>query len=288
MEVIIGVIIIAVIVVIVRRRKKKPIVEQPPRDPASQPSTFPDEVKPVNATAAVRRQMTMVDLGGYKSPSGGYENYGEFYITGYVLNEKTGRRNKFAKRITAKTHSDALEKAKAFNLIDTPCISVSHVEKPTEKQIEYASNLGVIVPDDAGKQDVSEIICRFVGRLGERCCDAPQPSPNEEFAEFADLMGLHFSKFIGADDLFSDVVEFLSGKDRAAFWAYSILCVHSGIDIGNMLKIPDMRQKLYSFAEMAVTDQAIMRSIDERSHYDYRHPHKGSNAYKAVAAFFGL
>ena len=241
-----------------------------------------------NFATASLCQLTSLYLGGYQSPSGGYENYADFQIEGYILNEKTGRKNKFSKRVTAKSEEDAFEISKTFNIIDHPNILVIPVEQPTERQLEYAADLGAAVPNDAGKQDVSAIISRFVGPCGDRYYENPQPSPNEDFAEFADHMGVHFSKFIGEDDLFSKVVHSLSGKDRAAFWAYSLLCGHSGIEIKNMMNDSDMYAKLCAFSEFAVTDPSIMQSIDARSENDYKRPHKGSKAYKAVAEYFSI
>lgn len=233
--------------------------------------------------------LSMVSIGGYRSPSGGYMNYAEFLVSGYVLNEKTGRKNKFKETIYAKTMEEAKEKIQGHPIIDGLNIDVIPFEKATEKQLDYAHDLGAIVPDDAGKWDVSAIISRFTGALGDLYYDPPQESPSEEFALFADQMGCHFSKFIGEDDLFSSVICNLKDRDRdkVAFYAYCILKAHDGVDVATDPVYPDLTE-CYKFADTVIGSDSIMRSINERTPADYRHPHKGASSYKAVAEYFQL
>lgn len=218
------------------------------------------------------RAISCLSLGGYSSPSGGYVNWAIFDISG--INQSTKRRNK--RRITAADEGEALDAAREDGLVDPEVLSVILHDAPTEQQIGYALDLGADIPEGACKKDVSSIIDRILS-----ACDGP----SEEFAMFAHDNKLHFSKFIGADDLFNIVVYGLEGREKAAFYAYSISKNRAGVDVATDPVYPDLTE-FYQFADMAMDSKSIMRSINERSPDDYRHPHKGSTAYKAVAAFF--
>lgn len=265
---------------------------EPPKDMGPEKSTKPEkDGEPgdidinfsVTATSSLRSinverkisqncNISCLSLGGYSSPSGGYVNWAIFDISG--INEETKRRNK--RRIIAADESAALDTARAGGLVDPTILSVIPHDTPTDQQIGYALDLGADIPEGACKEDVSSIINRILSD-----CDGP----SEEFAMFAHDNRLHFSKFIGADALFSTVVYGLEGREKAAFYAYSILKNHAGIDVATDPVYPDLT-KFYQFADMAMDSNSITRSINERSPDDYRHPHKGSTAYKAVAAFF--
>lgn len=232
--------------------------------------------------------MTMVSLGGYQSPSGGYMNYGEFHVSGYILNEKTRRKNRFKQAISAKAEDEAQEKAKQFGFVDDEMnIEAIPFEKATERQILYASDLGALLPEDLSKWDVHAIIDRFVGDFHHSNDGSPEESPSEEFADFADKIGVRFSKFVGKYELLDSVIAHLTGRDKAAFYAYAILKAHNGIDIETDTVAPDLTG-FYDFADSIVASEDIMRSIKNCTLIDYKHPHKGAKAYKAVAEYFKI
>ena len=238
--------------------------------------------------------VSLVDLGGFISPSGGFLNWSVYQVVG--VNSNTKRKNK--RQYEAKSEADAILKAEADGLTTPFEVSVLPHEDPTERQLEYLQSFGLSAPDGAKKDDVSAILSRLEDAtdvVSEKILSAdrreervrPLPSPTEEFASFADAMGVMFSRYIGKNALFYHTVYSLKGRDRVAFYAHSVLCSYHRMEIRDMRKF-EWFEKLYAFADEVIEDQTFMRSLDGRSADDYLHPHRGSAAYKAVAEFFGL
>lgn len=260
---------------------------------ANIPITVESSLRSINVEYKLSQNcdVSRLSLGGYSSPSGGYVNWAIFDISG--INQSTKRRNK--RRIVAADEGEALDAARADGLVDPEILSVIPHDTPTDRQISYALDLGAAIPEGACKEDVSAILSRILdGEIvsERRIADdselretSPTDGPSEEFAMFAHDNKIHFSKFIEADALFNTVVYGLEGREKAAFYAYSILKNRAGVDVATDPVYPDLIG-FYQFADMAMGSDSIMRSINERSPDDYRHPHKGSTAYKAVAAFF--
>lgn len=246
---------------------------------------------PINSEHIIKQTkrslLSNVTLAGYESLSGGYMSYTEFLISGHILNIKTGRKNLYKKTIYAQTKDDAIAQIIDIQFIDDPKIEIIYFPMPTERQINYATDLGAIIPPNATREDVSAIISRFTGALGDSHYDPPQESPSEEFALFAQKMGIRFSKFIGEDDLFNAVVHGLEKRDKIAFYAYCVLKSRHNINVSTSPEYPDLT-KCYKFADTVLSSKAILSSINDRTPDDYKNPHKGTTIYKAVAEFFIL
>lgn len=239
-------------------------------------------------------EISMLNLCGYVSPSGSYMNYAVFEVVG--TNPETGRKN--TRRYEAATEQQAIKTAEKDGLQNPEIKRAIPDAEPTENQVSYLESWNVSVPEGACKYDVSAILSRLedsddivkevrVSKDREKRYVRPVAGPSEEFAMFAHQIGVLFSKFIGAGALHASVVHFLKDRDKAAFFAYCVLCSHNGVEIGNMLEASG-REKLYAFADVAAGSEPLMRSINSRDPEDYLHPHKGSAAYKAVAEYFGL
>lgn len=252
------------------------------------------ESNSVERFLAPKCDIPVLELSGYVSPSGGYVNWIVFEVTG--INPKTGRINK--RIYEARKEQEALDLAEKEGLQKPEIKKVLPIEPPTENQIGYLESWGITVPDGACKYDVSAILSRLedsddvvneirVSKGAIKEYIRPLEGPNEDFAMFAHEMGLHFSKFIGADALHRQVVCRLEYRDKAAFFAYCVMCNNSLAAIGNMLESPQIEQ-IYAFADEVLSNESLMRSIVGRAPEDYLNPHKGSMAYKAVAEYFNL
>ena len=239
-------------------------------------------------------EISRVNLNGYISPSGNYMNYGIFEVSG--IKPTTGRKNK--RTYEAKDEAGALRAAAEDGLQDAEVVRALEEEPPTERQKECLEGLGVTIPQGACKYDVSAMIGRIldsqdiveeiaVSKTEEKQYVKPLESPSEELAIYADKMGLKFSKYISAGNLHGSIALRLEDRDKAAYFAYCVLCAHSGSEIGNLLESPN-KEQIFEFADKTATDEALMRSINGREPQDYLLPHKGSAAYKAVAKFFNL
>lgn len=239
-------------------------------------------------------EVSRLNLGGYQSPSGGYVNWTRYEVKG--KNAATNRKN--TRRYAVRSESALASIAAADGLLEPYEIRVMPNDAPTDKQIEYLHSWNVEVPVGAVKEDVSAILSRLEDSYSvvaeERISPSksverirPLDGPSEEFAQYADAMGVLFSKYIGKDALFDRTVSGLDRREKAAFFAYCVLCTHDQKPIGD-LRSSKYAERIYVFADMAASDDAVMRSINGRTAYDYMKPHKGSAAYKAVANYFGI
>lgn len=236
--------------------------------------------------------ISLLDLGEGENPSGGYVNWSAYKVTG---TGESGKRK--SKQYHAKTEAKALALAQKDGLLEPYEIHAVPHDSPTEKQINYLHSWNTMVPDGATRYDVSAILSRLEGSYDVVCEKQvagreeqyirPLPGPSPEFAKYANEMGIHFSRFVGADSLFNAVVNSLDERDKVAFFAYCALCSYHRFDIGNLLT-SQYKEKLYEFADMALQDAALLTSVAQREPSDYHSPHKGTKAYKAVAEFFGL
>lgn len=243
---------------------------------------------------APNEELTVLFLGGYVSASGGYQNWATYNVVG--TNPTTQKKNK--RRISATDEAEAIEKAKKAGLLDPVIQDIVPCEEPTERQMDYVMALGASIPEDISKEDVSAIISRIADSddiVSEKWIAKdqmhvevrPLKSPDEDFALFAHMMGVKFSRYIGEDALFERTVYHLTGRNKAAFFAYCVLCSVSGQKIGNMLESPNL-DRLYAFGDKAAATENLMRSIDGREPDDYFEPHRGTIAFKEVAKFFHL
>lgn len=248
----------------------------------------------VDRLLAPGETLSPVEFDGYISPSGGFVNWATYEVSGKNIN--TNRMNK--RRYDAKTEADAIKQAESDNLAGPYDIVALNHDGPTEKQIEYLQSWGISVPSGANKFDVSAILSRledetetvYEKKISKNTAEERirfLPGPTPEFAGYADSIGVKFSRYIGKLALFEKVLYNLTGRDRIAFYAYCIICSCKKTEIGNM-RNSEYSSHLYDFADMAIKDQSILRSIEGRSSNDYLHPHKGSMAYKSVAEFFTL
>lgn len=299
----------AVVLIIIAVALVAPIVKGTQSKPPAptQENTDSSEVEEIKITISTQTSthyvecfiaegetVSLVDLGGYESPSGGYVNWAQYEVRG--KNISTGRQN--TRQYTARDEMAVTAIAEADGLTPPFQIQVLPNEAPTDRQTAYLRSWNVEVPAGAVKEDVSAILGRLEGSrdiVSEKNTSPdtvvryvrPTDKPNEEFAMYAHDMGVLFSRYIGNRALFYDTVYSLSGREQAAFFAYCVLCSYHRTIIKD-LRNSEYAGQLYAFADMALSNENIMRSIGGRPSDDYLTPHKGTKAYKAVAEFFGL
>lgn len=232
-----------------------------------------------------------VDLGEYASNAGGFTNWATYDVT--ALNPTTNRKNKRRYRAVNQKHIEKL--ATAEGLVNVEIVNVIPHEAPTEKQLNYAKDLGLSIPEGACKEDVSAILSRLLDSTDSvreekvsatlvRNYYRPLESPTKEFAVFASEMGICFSAYIGEKALLEKVIYNLDIRDKLAFYAYCALCSRNYEKIGNMLKSSQCDQ-FYQFSDNSLEAEAIIRSLDGRKIEDYLSPHKGTLVYKEAAKY---
>lgn len=234
-----------------------------------------------------------VELDGYVSPSGGYLNYAIFKVAG--INPKTGRKN--TRTYQARDAAGAVQQAVADGFGNPQAAEIVLHDPPTEKQIDYLHSYGVPVPKSACKGDISAMLNRLkydgypqvakqekIDETTIKMWIIPKVAVNNELAIFAHKMGFRFSKFIGMDDCLSMLVNGLSARDKAAFYAYAVYLSITGGTLENLLEHP-RRADFYKFADAAMQDERIRKSILGRNTVDFQAPNKNTLAYKEAIKY---
>jgi hypothetical protein len=128
-------------------------------------------------------------------------------------------------------------------------------EPPTEKQLEYARDLGILIPANATKEDVSDLISLKVDR---------DKSATERHKKFGKAYGIEFTDYIGKKSLFNRIQAALIAPGREkellswfTFRVYRELA--SGAD-NAPIKGPD-DPIVKEIAEGLVSQEKIIKSV---------------------------
>lgn len=211
-------------------------------------------------------EMSKVVFANYNSESRGYCNYAIYDVI--AINPVTNRKNKV--RIEAKNKNNAIEIVKREKgLIEPFEVDVIPFSSPTERQTDYALNIGIVLPSDINIEDISAMLTRF---------ENGSSGASQELANYADTIGVNFSAYIGYEELLSCIAS-LSDRERCALFAYAVNQSLKKEPIGNMLT--DARcNAFYSFADYAINNEKVLKSIKDRDIRDFINPYKGTTAYK--------
>ena len=128
-------------------------------------------------------------------------------------------------------------------------------EPPTERQLDYAKDLGISIPANASKDDVSDLISLKVDR------DRPA---TERHKNFGRMYNLEFSDFIGKKRLFSRIQFALSASGREKeLLSWFTFRVYRGLFYGSEnapISKPD-DPIIEEIAEELVTDEKVIKSV---------------------------
>lgn len=216
-------------------------------------------------------KLSYLDFGKPYGEMGCFLNYNVYNVKYAGL-----RGRKRTAWLLAYDEQHAIDRAIALGYLPTYEITLGEHEAPTERQINYLKDLGVVIPDGITKVDASCMISRATGEDSE---EGPSPA----LVALAFGMKKYFSAFIGADGLLSSIVYGASDRDRAALYAYGVRQSMRGEPFGNMLEDPDL-SVFYGFADQVLNDEALLRSLNGREPKDYKNPYRGTAIYKAAAA----
>lgn len=216
--------------------------------------------------------LSHLDFGKPAGELGRFLIYRKYKVTGI---DEQGKRK--IKLCTGVDSQQAIEKAANEGLLPPFETEPMEYDPPTERQLNYLKNLGVVIPDNITKDDAINMISRVVGEDSE---EGPHPSL------VALAMGLktEFSAFVGASGLLRAIIGQSRDRDLAALYAYGVRQSMRGGLFRNMLDDPDL-PAFYAFADMVVADPALMRSLRGRTADDFKSPHHGTAIYKAATAY---
>lgn len=229
------------------------------------------ETREVEVRQRAPGELTMADVGGYVSPSGGFINFGTFKVSG--VNSTTGRKN--TKKYEAQTEQAARELAMADGLADPITVAVESAKPVTDRQMEYALDLKATIPDGCCGDDVSAIIARIT--------DEDEEAPDPGLSKYAHACGIRFSRFIGAGALLATMIQQMADADRATLYAYAVYLQAKGGSFRDPRQLPEF-SAFSAFGASAAADPALVKSLAERDVFDFRAPNRGTKIYKAAAA----
>jgi hypothetical protein len=122
---------------------------------------------------------------------------------------------------------------------------------PSDRQLEYAHDLGVKIPKDACLEDAIALISFAVDS---------DSTPNPDLIEYATNKGFMFSKCIGKKSLYNLIFNNLPPVDKIAFFCFSIYRYLSDDRNGNLDTSP-YRDTFYSFAQQYEEDKKFVSSM---------------------------
>ena len=216
-------------------------------------------------------KLSRLDFGKPAGELGCFLNYNVYNL------KYAGLRGRTRKAwLLAYDEQHAIDRATALGYVPLYEVTLGEHEAPTERQLNYLKDLGVVIPDGITKDDASCLISRATGEDSE---EGPSPA----LVALAFGMNKYFSAFIGADGLLSDIVYGSNDRNRAALYAYGVRQCMRGEPFGNMLEDPDL-SVYYAFADKVLADEALLRSLSGREPSDYKNPYRGTAIYKAAAA----
>lgn len=217
-------------------------------------------------------RLSHLDFGKPVGELGRFLNYQIYEVIG--TNEKGKRTSKIRSGVDSQ---QAIEKVTVEGLLPPFKVEPIAYELPTERQINYLRDLGVFIPDEITKEDASNMISRAVGEDSEE-------GPTQTMVALANGLKTKFSAFIGAAGLLRSIIGQACDRDRAALYAYGVRQSMRGVSFKNMLEDSN-KPVFYAFADNVVKDPALMRSLNGRPAEDFVKPNRGTNIYKAAAAF---
>ena len=154
---------------------------------------------------------------------------------------------------------------------------LSPEDRPTEKQLSYAKDLGIKVTKEMSKTDVSCLISRANG-------DDSKEAPAPGIIALANGLGVTFSPYIGADGLLRILYRSVDDKTRAALYAYAVYQKEAKLPFSNMLESPEL-DRFRQFGEQICSNASLCKSLNDRDPKDLLSPRKGTNIYNAAFTY---
>lgn len=174
------------------------------------------------------------------------------------INEATNRKKSI--KLEGLSEDDAIESASKQGLKEITAIEIVPFDLPTERQLDYAKSLGLIIPNASTKEDVSALISKRVDKDG---------TPNQGLLEFATNKRIFLSNYIGKTALYEQIFSSLTNRDKIAFFAFSIYRYISDDRYAN-LDTHANKDLFYEFADSTINDDRFMKSLNKYNGSDLK------------------
>lgn len=132
-------------------------------------------------------------------------------------------------------------------------INAENYDEPTEKQIDYATDLGIEIPQEISRKDLSRLISIYE--------DDDNPA-NPDLIEFALNRNIITTKYIGKNALYNHVWDTLQGIDKIAFFVFCVYRFCSDDRRGNLDTHP-YKGVFYNIANELSSDDDFLRSMNK-------------------------
>lgn len=132
-------------------------------------------------------------------------------------------------------------------------ITQASFEPPTERQVDYATDLGIQIPKGACKEDLSALLDKRLQHDSD---------PNPGLVEFATNRGMMFSNCIGKKALYNLIFFNLPPTDKIAFFCFSVYRYLHGDRHANF-DTSSYRKLFYSFAYEHENDKKFLAKLYE-------------------------
>lgn len=127
-------------------------------------------------------------------------------------------------------------------------------EPPTEGQLKYARGVGIEIPDDIDREDLSMLLSRYEWN--------DKSDPNPGLIEFANNRKFDFSPYIGKKILYNLVFRSLEARDKIAFFTFCVYRYLSDDRHAN-LDTSIHKETFYSFADSKLDDASFINSMNK-------------------------
>ncbi|MCE7044129.1 hypothetical protein [Dyadobacter sp. CY312] len=183
---------------------------------------------------------------------------------------------------------DCTEKMRSEGFTD-PFKVTELIDDPSERQMSYATDLGLTIPARASMQDVAAMIDFKKDN---------DSNPDSGLLEFAYQERLYVSKYIGEKALYDFIFESVDLPIKIAFFIFSVHRNHHKGENYNLNEHPH-KDHFMDFATQKIHDVQFKKSMNrysgnelqyfgESNQADYEYVHRGSKAtiaYKAAYDF---
>ena len=176
---------------------------------------------------------------------------------------------------------------RAGGLVEPYEIEKIGFDKPTERQLPYAHSLGIIVPDDASKEDVSILITRAEEYKPIR----QEKAPSEILEILIKKMGIYIPAYAGINEM--NLYYFITLRTDEEKYAYFAMKVYAQSTGKNYHFIQDAnpaeQKRFYDFAKKYKDNRSFVESYEryDRSEITITGKIKRKlKAYELANAFF--
>lgn len=149
-------------------------------------------------------------------------------------------------------------------------------EAPTQKQLNYAAKLGIVVYPHMSKSDLSAVITKVE--------DNDMIVPDIGLLQFAQENGESPSPYLGLNNALHIATYHLNDKEICSFYLYCLYCSGLGKAIEN-LNSSELKEKFVSLGAELSQDAKAVDAIRNRPSSDFAKPNKRTTAYTSAVEY---